>query len=73
MANAKSNTTPLTGHCNALYEAMEDFSDALAVIAVVARDEETQHGAFCRSLSRLLHNVYDDIEKLHETMKGETA
>lgn len=73
MAEAKSNTTPLAEHCNSLWETLEDFSDALAVISIVAQDEESRHGAFCRSLRRLLSDVYDDIENIHNAMKGERA
>lgn len=60
-------------HQNSLFEGLNKLSDAMAIVDVVAMNEESLHGNFCRALSRLLEEAFSEIERTHDAMKGETA
>lgn len=60
-------------HQNSLFEGLNKLSDAMAIVDVVAMNEESLHGNFCRVLSRLLEETFSEIERTYDAMKGERA
>ena len=58
-------------HCNNLYDGLNKLSDAMSIIDVVALNEDSIHGNFCRALSRLMEDAFDQLDKVHSALLKE--